>query len=213
MSNSKKSNPSNPVVGSVTSSGEKTSSEHLGKNEYRNQLGQLLYLDYEIADLKKRGYSKSLLKASKIKEALIEVIEQVDNPSLKNWLVIYYIDKEVNRFDDDCLRQSKSRYLSKFSYYNKQDVEYAETAKMQIYMVLNNQIVLTNEELEKCISNLVDSLNRIILRKFLFDKKSYEEIAGDISPNTFRQTNRTTNEKSPLNKSTVGRRINTFKNT
>lgn len=207
----KKINLRNPVVPSVTSSGQNLLSKSCVRNKFCNELGQLFYLDYEIDDLKERDSVDSLSKAINKRNALIEVIEKVDNPSLKKSLERYYIDKVANEFIDVSLRKLKSRNLPKISCYNEQDVINAEIAKKQIHKVLNNQIVLTGEDLEMVISDLDDSLDRIIIRKFLIDKKSNAQIAREISANTFRRTSSTTNEKSPLNRSTVGRRIKGFK--
>lgn len=207
MSNSIKSNLSNPVV----SSRKNKSSENSLKNIFRNELGQLLYLDYEIVDLKNRNSIDSLSKAINKRQALLEIIEKVDNPSLKLPLKRYYIDKVANEFIEDSLRKLKSRILPKIPCCNEQDVKNTEIAKNQIHMVLNNQIVLTDEDLEIVISNLDDSLDRIIFRKFLIDKKNNAQIAREISTNTFRRANSTTNEKSTFNRSTVGRRIKKLK--
>ncbi|MFB2516397.1 hypothetical protein [Lysinibacillus sp. OTC-L20] len=176
-----------------------------------NGLGQLLYLDYEINDLKNRNSIDSLSKAINKKQTLIEVIEKVENPSLKRSLNRFYIEKVANEFIVDSLRKLKSRNLPKILCCNEQDVKNTEIAKKQIHMVLNHQIVLTDEELEMVISNLDDSLDRIIFRKFLIDKKNNAQIAREIGANTFRRESSTTNGKSTFNRSTVGRRINKFK--
>ncbi|KOF09467.1 hypothetical protein AC739_15205 [Planococcus glaciei] len=190
---------------------QSTPSKNFIKNNFRNELGQLLYLDYEIDDLKKRNYVDSLSKAVNRKLALIEVIENVDHPSLKNALKKYYIDKLANEFIEDSVRKLKSRHLPRISSFSEQDIKNTEIAKKQLSMALNNRIILSNEDLEIVISKLDDSFDRIIIRKSLFDKKNNAQIAKEISTTTFRRLNSTTNEKSNLDRSTVSRRIKKLK--
>ncbi|MGM7637293.1 hypothetical protein [Bacillus sp. Hm123] len=177
---------------------------------FNNPLGQLLYLDYEIKDLNNRNSPSSLEKAINKKTDLIKIIEEIDDPSLKYHLTTYYIDKKENSFIKHDLRKLKSRKFPKL-YLSEQAIQQAAIAKRQISKVLNNDLILTIEELEMVISDLEDSLDRIILRKVLFDKKNQTQIAKEININTFRRASSEQPGKSTFNKSTVSRRLKKLK--